>query len=164
MVKNSIENETPFGIVLNDNGAIDNIGCSLNVTKIIKHYKTGEYDLIATGRKCFQVIDKIKKDDLWIANVEYIETPTMENEKILKQVQNKYLELLMKLRKEENFEIYLDRKISFQFLIGISLPLELKRAILRLKKESERLLYINDLFDRVLSQPMNNKENNFPMS
>ena len=105
-----------------------------------------------------------KKDDLWIANVEYIETPTMENEKILKQVQNKYLELLMKLRKEENFEIYLERKISFQFLIGISLPLELKRAILRLKKESERLLYINDLFDRVLSQPMNNKENNFLMS
>ena len=61
MIKESVENDTPFGIVLNNNGSIDNIGCSLNVTKIIKHYKTGEYDLIATGNKCFEVLDKVKK-------------------------------------------------------------------------------------------------------
>mgnify|MGYP001235421690 FL=1 len=162
MIKESVENDTPFGIVLNNNGSIDNIGCSLNVTKIIKHYKTGEYDLIATGNKCFQVLDKVKKDDLWIGDIEYMDTPIIENDKILKLVQNKYLELLIKLGKEENFEIYLEREISFQFLIGITLPLDLKRNILLLENESERLLYINDLFDKVLSQPIHNKENDSP--
>ena len=162
MIKESIENDTPFGIVLNNNGSIDNIGCSLNVTKIIKHYKTGEYDLIATGNKCFQVLDKVKKEDLWIGNIEYMDAPIIENDKILKLVQNKYLELLIKLGKDENFEIYLEREISFQFLIGITLPLDLKRNILLLENESERLLYINDLFDKVLSQPIHNKENDSP--
>ena len=162
MIKESVENDTPFGIVLNNNGSIDNIGCSLNVTKIIKHYKTGEYDLIATGNKCFQVLDKVKKEDLWIGDIEYMDTPIIENDKILKLVQNKYLELLIKLGKDENFEIYLEREISFQFLIGITLPLDLKRNILLLENESERLLYINDLFNKVLSQPIHNKENDSP--
>ena len=162
MIKESIENDTPFGIVLNNNGSIDNIGCSLNVTKIIKHYKTGEYDLIATGNKCFQVLDKVKKEDLWIGNIEYMDAPIIENDKILKLVQNKYIELLIKLGKDENFEIYLEREISFQFLIGITLPLDLKRNILLLENESERLLYINDLFDKVLSQPIQKKGNDSP--
>jgi Lon protease-like protein len=162
MIKESIENDTPFGIVLNNNGSIDNIGCSLSVTKIIKHYKTGEYDLIATGNKCFQVLDKVKKEDLWIGDIEYMDTPIIENDKILKLVQNKYLELLIKLGKDENFEIYLEREISFQFLIGITLPLDLKRNILLLENESERLLYINDLFDKVLSQPIHKQENDPP--
>ena len=162
MIKESIENDTPFGIVLNNNGSIDNIGCSLNVTKIIKHYKTGEYDLIATGNKCFQVLDKVKKEDLWIGNIEYMDAPIIENDKILKLVQNKYIELLIKLGKDENFEIYLEREISFQFLIGITLPLDLKRNILLLENESERLLYINELFDKVLSQPIHKKKNDSP--
>lgn len=162
MIKESVENDTPFGIVLNNNGSIDNIGCSLNVTKIIKHYKTGEYDLIATGNKCFQVLDKVKKEDLWIGNIEYMDAPIIENDKILKLVQNKYIELLIKLGKDENFEIYLEREISFQFLIGITLPLDLKRNILLLENESERLLYINELFDKVLSQPIHKKKNDSP--
>ena len=162
MIKESIENDTPFGIVLNNNGSIDNIGCSLSVTKIIKHYKTGEYDLIATGNKCFQVLDKVKKEDLWIGDIEYMDIPIIENDKILKLVQNKYLELLIKLGNDENFEIYLEREISFQFLIGITLPLDLKRNILLLENESERLLYINDLFDKVLSQPIHKQENDPP--
>ena len=162
MIKESVENDTPFGIVLNNNGSIDNIGCSLNVTKIIKHYKTGEYDLIATGNKCFQVLDKVKKEDLWIGDIEYMDTPIIENDKILKLVQNKYIELLIKLGKDENFEIYLEREISFQFLIGITLPLDLKRNILLLENESERLLYIKDLFDKILSQPIQKKENDSP--
>ena len=162
MIKDSLENNTPFGIVLNNNGNIDNIGCSLDVTKVIKHYETGEYDLIATGKKCFQIIDKVKVKELWVGDIEYMEAPIVEDDKLLKKVQNKYLELLIKIGKEENFEIYINRKISFQFLIGISLPVELKRSILLLENEIDRLLYIDDLFNKVLSQPIQNKETDRP--
>jgi len=162
MISESIEKNTPFGIVLNNNGSVDSIGCSLNVTKVLKHYNNGEYDLIATGEKCFQIIDKVKKDDLWIGNIEYMENPIIEDKKILTEVQNKYLELLVKLGKEEDFDIYLERKISYQFLIGISLPLNLKRSILLLESEQERLLYIYNLLDKILSQPIQNDEDIIP--
>ena len=162
MINDSLENNTPFGIVLNNNGNIDSIGCSLGVTKVIKHYETGEYDLIATGKKCFQIIDKVKVKELWVGDIEYMEAPIVEDDKLLKKVQNKYLELLIKLGKEENFDVYINRKISFQFLIGISLPVELKRSILLLENEIERLLYIDDLFNKVLSQPIQNKGTDRP--
>ena len=162
MITESIENNTPFGIVLNNNGSVDDIGCSLNVTKVLKHYDDGEYDLIATGKKCFQIIDKVKEGDLWIGDIEYLEHPVINDNKILKKVQDKYLELLVKLGKESNFDIYIQRKISYQFLIGISLPIKLKRNILLLDNEQERLLYIYDLLDKVLSQPIENEKGIIP--
>ena len=162
MISTSIENNSPFGIVSNSKGSVDNIGCTLNVSKVIKHYKTGEYDLIATGKKCFQILDKTKKDDLWIGNIEYMQSPVIEEGELLKSVQNKYLELLIKIGKEKNFELYLDKEISFEFLAGISLPTDIKRNILLLENEMKRLFYVNDLFDKVLSQDIQNSENNLP--
>ncbi len=162
MISNSIANNSPFGIVSNNKGSVDTIGCTLNVTKVIKHYETGEYDLIATGKKCFQILDKIKKDNLWIGNIEYLQNPVTEQGSLLKSVQNKYLELLIKIGKEKDFELNMDKEISFQFLAGISLPIDIKRNILLLENEMKRLFYVHDLFDKVLSQDIQNSENNLP--
>ncbi len=162
MIDESLKNNTPFGIVSKNNGSVDSIGCSLKVTKIINHYKSGEYDLIATGDKCFQVIERSKVNGLWVGNIEYMKTPEIEDKNILKSVQNKYLELLIKLKNEKNFEFLMDKDISFQFLTGISLPIDIKRSILMLDNETKRLVYINDLFKKILSQKIQNTENNFP--
>ena len=162
MIDESLKNNTPFGIVTKNNGSVDSVGCSLNVTKVIKHYKNGEYDLIATGDKCFQVIERSKINDIWVGNIEYMKTPEIEDKNILKSVQNKYLELFIKLKNEKNFELLMDKEISFQFLTGISLPIEIKRNILMLNNETKRLTYINDLFKKILSQKIQNTENNFP--
>ena len=162
MIDESLKNNTPFGIVSKSNGSVDSVGCSLKVTKIIKHYASGEYDLIATGDRCFQVIKRSKINDLWVGNIEYMKTPEIEDKNILKSVQNKYLELLIKLKNEKNFELLMDKDISFQFLTGISLPIDIKRSILMLDNETKRLIYINDLFKKILSQKIQNTENNFP--
>ena len=85
-----------------------------------------------------------------------------EQGSLLKSVQNKYLELLIKIGKEKDFELYMDKEISFQFLAGISLPIDIKRNILLLENEMKRLFYVHDLFDKVLSQDIQNSENNLP--
>ena len=91
-----------------------------------------------------------------------MKTPKIEDKNILKSVQDKYLELLIKLKNEKNFELLMDKDISFQFLTGISLPIDIKRSILMLDNETKRLIYINDLFKKILSQKIQNTENNFP--
>ena len=91
-----------------------------------------------------------------------MKTPEIEDKNILKSVQNKYLELLIKLKNEKNFELLMDKDISFQFLTGISLPIDIKRNILMLDNETKRLIYINDLFKKILSQEIQNTKNNFP--
>ena len=79
MIDESLKNNTPFGIVSKNNGSVDSVGCSLKVTKVIKHYESGEYDLIATGDKCFQIIERSKINDLWFGNIEYMKTPEIED-------------------------------------------------------------------------------------
>ena len=59
-----------------------------------------------------------------------MKTPEIEDKNILKSVQNKYLELLIKLKNEKNFELLMDKDISFQFLAGISLPINIKETFL----------------------------------
>ena len=162
MIKNSIKENSPFGIVLDNSGNIDNLGCSLFVTKIIKEYKSGEFDLIATGSKRFQILDKEKQDDLWIGEIKYIDEKKINNKEIIKKVQNRYLELLMKLGKNKNFENYIKIEKSYEFLKGISLPIEFKKDMLSIDSELERLLYVNNLFKKVLSQSIENNNKNFP--
>ena len=162
MIKNSIKENSPFGIVLDNSGNIDNLGCSLYVTKIIKEYKSGEYDLIATGSKRFKILDKEKQDDLWIGEIKYINEEKITNKEIIKKVQNRYLELLMKLGKNKNFENYIKIETSYEFLKGISLPIEFKKDMLSINSELERLIYVNNLFKKVLSQSIKNNIENFP--
>ena len=162
MIKNSIKENSPFGIVLDNSGNIDNLGCSLYVTKIIKEYKSGEYDLIATGSKRFKILDKEKQDDLWIGEIKYINEEKITNKEIIKKVQNRYLELLMKLGKNKNFENYIKIETSYEFLKGISLPIEFKKDMLSINSELERLIYVNNLFKKVLSQSIKNNNENFP--
>ena len=162
MIDESLKNNTPFGLYQKIMAQLIVLAVRLKVTKIIKHYESGEYDLIATGDKCFQVIERSKINDLWVGNIEYMKTPEIEDKNILKSVQNKYLELLIKLKNEKNFELLMDKDISFQFLTGISLPIDIKRSILMLDNETKRLIYINDLFKKILSQKIQNTENNFP--
>lgn len=162
MIKNSIKENSPFGIVLDNSGNIDNLGCSLYVTKIIKEYNSGEYDLIATGNKRFKILDKEKQDDLWIGKIKYINEKKINNQEIIKKVQNRYLELLMKLGKNKNFENYIKIETSYEFLKGISLPIEFKKDMLSIDSELERLIYVNNLFKKVLSQSIENNNKNFP--
>tara|TARA_B000000437_G_C11605151_1_gene289019 strand:+ start:93 stop:674 length:582 start_codon:yes stop_codon:yes gene_type:complete len=162
MIKNSIKENSPFGIVLDNSGNIDNLGCSLYVTKIIKEYKSGEYDLIATGSKRFKILEKEKQDDLWIGEIKYINEEKITNKEIIKKVQNRYLELLMKLGKNKNFENYIKIETSYEFLKGISLPIEFKKDMLSINSELERLIYVNNLFKKVLSQSIKNNNENFP--
>ena len=162
MIKNSIKENSPFGIVLDNSGNINNLGCSLYVTKIIKEYNSGEYDLIATGSKLFQILYKEKHDDLWVGEIKYIIEKKIENQEIIKKVQNRYLELLMKLGKNKNFENYIKIETSYEFLKGISLPIEFKKDMLSIDSELERLIYVNNLFKKVLSQSIENNNKNFP--
>ena len=164
MIKNSIKENSPFGIVLDNSGNIDNLGCSLYVTKIIKEYKSGEYDLIATGSKRFKILEKEKQDDLWIGEIKYINEEKITNKEIIKKVQNRYLELLMKLGKNKNFENYIKIETSYEFLKGISLPIEFKKDMLSINSELERLIYVNNLFKKVLTQSIKNNNEDFPMA
>ena len=49
MVKNAIEDDIPFGIILKEGKDIFSKGCKVKITKNFKKHETGEYDIQITS-------------------------------------------------------------------------------------------------------------------
>ena len=82
----------------------------MGIKKHIKYYLLGKS---VKEIEMDRILDKIKKNDLWIGNIEYLKNPVIEHGSLLKSVQNKYLELIMIVYKE--FVKYLFFSCSFLF-------------------------------------------------
>ena len=58
MIFNAINNQEPFGIVLQDSENIYNFGCEVDIIRVLNEYPSGEYDIIVKGTKRFKIINK----------------------------------------------------------------------------------------------------------
>ena len=96
MVKYSIAQGKPFGIVFKDDKNIDTLGCSVEITKVIKSYTSGEYDIVVTGEKRFKIMNRTKKEGLWIGNIEFFPDQAPIGSNLFKEIQDEYLKVLLK--------------------------------------------------------------------
>ena len=152
MVKNSITQAEPFGIVFKDNRNIDTMGCAVEITKVIKTYTSGEYDIVVTGKKRFKIMNRTKNGDLWIGHVKFFQDQEVGDNNLFKELQDEYLRVLLKFGIEDNMELHLNKKLSFEFVKGILLPIPIKKKLLELANEKDRLSFIKNLFNEIHSQ------------
>ena len=152
MVKNSIAQAEPFGIVFKDNRNIDTMGCAVEITKVIKTYTSGEYDIVVTGKKRFKIMNRTKNGDLWIGHVKFFQDQKVGDNNLFKELQDEYLRVLLKFGIEDNMELHLNKKLSFEFVKGILLPIPIKKKLLELANEKDRLSFIKNLFNKIHSQ------------
>ena len=152
MVKNSITQAEPFGIVFKDNRNIDTMGCAVEITKVIKTYTSGEYDIVVTGKKRFKIMNRTKNGDLWIGHVKFFQDQKVGDNNLFKELQDEYLRVLLKFGIEDNMELHLNKKLSFEFVKGILLPIPIKKKLLELANENDRLSFIKNLFNEIHSQ------------
>ena len=57
MIRECIGNEAPFGVVRALEEGIADIGCTAEIVSVTKEYPDGRMDLIAEGRKRFEVVE-----------------------------------------------------------------------------------------------------------
>jgi ATP-dependent Lon protease len=60
-----------FGVVLAKDGGIVNIGCSATVEEVLRRYPDGRLDLLATGRRRFQILSLDEEKSFIRAQVEF---------------------------------------------------------------------------------------------
>ena len=149
MVKYSIAQGKPFGIVFKDDKNIDTLGCSVEITKVIKTYTSGEYDIVVTGKKRFKIMNRTKKEGLWIGNIEFFPDQAPIDSNLFKEIQDEYLKVLLKFGIEENLELHLNKKLSYEFVKGILLPISIKKKLLEIVNEKNRLSFIKSLFNEI---------------
>ena len=126
MVKNSIDNNTPFGIILNEDSGLYSRGCKVKITKVYKKYDNGEYDILVQGNERFKVLETGLDGDTVIGKVEFHENNQDPDPSLISKIQDSYLKVLIRYGIDNNLNHYMNKKISYDFLSGIQLPIEKK--------------------------------------
>ena len=72
------------------------------------------------------------------------------------------MKLLLKVGVKRNLDVHLNKKISYEFLEGIQLPITFKKEILSEENELKRLNIIQNIFKSILKSKTNPNSTNMP--
>ena len=162
MVKNAIEDKQPFGIVLKEEGGVYKRGCRVEITKVLQNYPNGEYDIIVKGIERFKVLSTEKDGDMVFGQIEYIPISIETDLKLIDDVQDSYLKILLRYGINSDMEMHMNKKISYEYVKSIQLPIILKKELINMEHETDRLAFIKNIFDNILKQPNKSENGNFP--
>ena len=164
MVKSAIEDKQPFGIVLKEEGGVYKRGCRVEITKVLQNYPNGEYDIIVKGIERFKVLSTEKDGDMVFGQIEYIPISIETDLKLIDDVQDSYLKILLRYGINSDMEMHMNKKISYEYVKSIQLPIILKKELINMEHETDRLAFIKNIFDNILKQPNKSENGNFPES
>tara|TARA_B100001989_G_scaffold248275_1_gene221676 strand:- start:1536 stop:2117 length:582 start_codon:yes stop_codon:yes gene_type:complete len=159
MVRDHIEDDKPFGIILNENNVVCTKGCRVKVQKVYKKYSNGEYDILVKGVEQFQVLNTRIEGETVIGEIDYVPLNNDADEELRKVIKNLYLQVLVKVGISNNLEMHMDKQLSYEFLQGFELPLKLKKQLILMNSEIKRLTIIKDIFENIIDSNISQKKN-----
>jgi len=159
MVKDHIEQDKPFGIILNEDNIVCTKGCRVKVQKVYKKYSNGEYDILVKGVEQFKVINTRVEGETVIGEIDYVPINSDGNEQLRKTIQELYLQVLIKVGISNSLEMHMAKNLSYEFLQGFELPLNMKKQLILMNSENKRLSLIKDIFVNILDSDIVQKKN-----
>ena len=159
MVRDHIEDDKPFGIILNENNVVCTKGCRVKVQKVYKKYSNGEYDILVKGVEQFQVFNTRIEGETVIGEIDYVPLNNDSDEELRKVIKNLYLQVLVKVGISNNLEMHMGKQLSYEFLQGFELPLKLKKQLILMNSEIKRLTLIKEIFENIIASNFSQKKN-----
>lgn len=164
MIRNAIELDVPFGIILSEGEGVHSKGVKVGVKEVFKKYSNGEYDILVKGQEIFKVMTTELEGETVVGQVEYLPIQTGLEGNHFKSFQDLYLKILLKFGVDKNLDIHMRKKISYEFLQGLQLPLILKKELLGIDDEISRLEFIENIFNNVLNTDTKPSNGNMPQA
>ena len=141
MIGEAIAQREEFGIVLAKEGGIVNMGCTATVSQVLQRYSDGRLDLLALGRRRFEIAAVDEERAFLRAEVEYFDDEELRDTPA--ELRERAMAAYRHLRELEAAEIVVEPErdnphLSFQ-LAQFLADLDAKQAVLTLRSEIERL-------------------------
>ncbi len=141
MVKNCLQENSPFGMLLALPDGMAGTGCTAEILEVAKRYPDRRMDIQTIGRSPFRVLELIPQKELLEGDVEFLED---EEAPADPRVQRELLELY-----EACFTLVFedyprlpkdDQAMKISYRVADSLPLDLlwKQQILEVRSETDR--------------------------
>jgi Lon protease-like protein len=139
MIGAAIANKTEFGVVLASEKGIVNTGCTAVVERVVKQYPDGRMDIIASGRRRFEILLLNDEKEYLQGAVEFFDDETFDAPaaELVAKVEEAYSELKALVEPEESSASQ-DSPLSFR--IASEIPdLDVRQMLLMARSEAERL-------------------------
>jgi Lon protease-like protein len=144
MMGRLIPDRGEFGVVLAKDGGLVNVGCTATVEQVVRRYPDGRLDLIAVGRRRFQIISLDEEKTYLQAEVEFFNDddaspapPALQQQAIAEYGRLRVAETEASAESPRIGE----PQLSFQLAQAID-DLDYRQALLVMRSEKERLLYL----------------------
>jgi len=141
MIGESIEAGTEFGVVLAGEKGIVNTGCTAVIERVLKAYDDGRMDVLASGRRRFEIL-LLNDDKSYLrGTVEYFDDEAFDPipPGVKERVIEGYNDLCQIDPPESPFDPELaDPQLSFQLAQALS-DLSFRQMLLATRSESERM-------------------------
>ena len=146
MVRHCVDNQSEFGVLLGLPKGIVRVGCTAQVTEVLKRYNDGRMDIITVGRSPFRITqlvnaDAYAKDALLEGDVDFLDDRDARVDARLQSELTRLYEVCHTLVFDDyprNIEAEATEYLSF--VVAATLPLDLmwKQQLLELRSEADR--------------------------
>jgi Lon protease-like protein len=156
MLQEAEQNQTEFGIVLAASNGIVNMGCTAVVNKVLKRYADGRFDVVASGRRRFEIILLNEEKSYLRGSVQFFDDDETDAppEELRKRVLAHYEQLRRVDQEDAEAEAQdelEDPQLSFQVGQFVN-DVTFRQKLLGTRSEAARLQQLADYLPEYLSR------------
>jgi len=158
MIGTCLQDRSEFGVVYAHDESVEEVGCTAEISKVIKRYPDGRMDILVMGKRRFQVLFFDSEKTYLRGSVELLADLDSESEPSKEKVAralNLYEQVYRLLNRAEPEELGLSRSdadLSFRIASVLYLSNEIKQKILVTRAEAERLDVLSDHLEEIIPQ------------
>ena len=151
MIGECLANDAPFGVVRALEEGIAEVGCTAEIVTVTKQYPDGRLDLIAEGRKRFEVLEVNEERSFLRAEVLLVpdEAGNPVQEERVRAIQL-HLEILSLAGAVQDLSAADQNQLSFYLAGSLPLDLDFKQKLLTMRSEGERIQAVVQYLEGIL--------------
>ncbi|OFV96770.1 MAG: hypothetical protein A3F68_10950 [Acidobacteria bacterium RIFCSPLOWO2_12_FULL_54_10] len=157
MIQDCLQNRWEFGMLLLQDGALKNIGCTASITEVVNRYPDGRMDIIVQGQRRFETLSLNQEKSYLRGRPQFFEDdetalPPEALRRQALQLYDRVMELLKQkgaLQESSSLSVS-DPSLSFAILSDIPASLSLRQSLLELKSENERLMRVAGFMQQLI--------------
>lgn len=144
-------NDAPFGVVRALEDGMAEVGCTAEIVSVTKEYSDGRLDLVAEGRKRFEVLELKRERAFLQAEVLMVpDEPGAAAEEDKARAIQVHLEILSLAGAVQDLSAADQSSLSFYLAGSLPLDLDFKQRLLAMRSESERIQAVAGYLESML--------------
>jgi Lon protease-like protein len=151
MIAECLANQTQFGVVRAVEQGIAEVGCAAEIVTVTKKYEDGRLDLVAEGRRRFEVLELNQERSFLRGEVLFVPDESGEPPEADKaRTVQLHHEILTLAGAVQDLSGANPGGLSFYLAGSLPLDLDFKQKLLRTRSEAERIQILAEYFEKVL--------------